>query len=134
MIQFLRQFICLLLILMTSFSSQGSDDVYPFQNLRQQQQFSHLTAELRCLVCQNQTLADSDAPLAHDLKQQVYQQVLQGQSDLVIKQYMVERYGNFVLYQPPLNEKTLLLWVGPFLILLFFLLVMFFRGRRGANG
>ncbi len=77
-----------------------------------------LTQELRCLVCQNQTLADSHAELALDLKQQTYDMIDAGKTPTEIKAYMVQRYGDFVLYKPPFQLNTLLLWLGPFAILL----------------
>ena len=73
-----------------------------------------LAEELRCLVCQNQTIADSHAPLALDLRNQIRTQIAAGRSDEQIRTYMVERYGDFVLYNPPFKATTLLLWVGPF--------------------
>jgi cytochrome c-type biogenesis protein CcmH len=76
-----------------------------------------LTQELRCLVCQNQTIADSHADLAIDLKNQVREKLAQGQSEKEITDYMVQRYGDFVLYRPPMKSTTWLLWIGPFLIL-----------------
>lgn len=77
-----------------------------------------LAEELRCLVCQNQTIADSNAPLAHDLRNQIREQIARGRTDSDIRDYMVERYGDFVLYRPPLRATTVLLWVGPFVLLL----------------
>jgi cytochrome c-type biogenesis protein CcmH len=76
-----------------------------------------LTSELRCLVCQNQSLADSHADLAIDLKNQVRSQMQAGKSDAEIREYMVARYGDFVLYKPPLKSTTALLWAGPFVLL-----------------
>ncbi|MBC5764039.1 cytochrome c-type biogenesis protein [Ramlibacter albus] len=76
-----------------------------------------LSEELRCLVCQNQTIADSHAGLAQDLKNQIREQLRAGKSDDDILAYMTERYGDFVLYRPPVKATTLLLWVGPFLLL-----------------
>ena len=73
-----------------------------------------LGEELRCLVCQNQTIADSTAPLALDLRNQIRTQIAQGRSDDQIRDYMVERYGDFVLYKPPFKATTAVLWVGPF--------------------
>ena len=73
-----------------------------------------LAEELRCLVCQNQTIADSNAPLALDLRNQIRTQIGQGRSDDQIRDYMVQRYGDFVLYRPPFKAATALLWVGPF--------------------
>jgi len=93
-------------------------DYYTFDSPEQQQRFTTLTSELRCLVCQNQNLAESNAPLANDLRTQIYQKVLTGQSDKQIIDYLVARYGNFVLYRPPLNFSTFGLWFGPFILLL----------------
>jgi cytochrome c-type biogenesis protein CcmH len=89
-----------------------------FENQEQQDRFNQLTEELRCLVCQNQTLADSDAQLAHDLRSEVHEMLLAGNSNDEIKQFMVERYGDFVLYRPPVQKNTYLLWLGPILLLL----------------
>lgn len=76
-----------------------------------------LSSELRCVVCQNQTLADSNAELALDLRRQIRAQLRGGASDAAIKDYLVQRYGDFVLYQPPLRPLTWLLWFGPLLLL-----------------
>ena len=82
-----------------------------------EQRVMALSAELRCLVCQNQTIADSSAPLAEDLRNQVREKMRQGASDNQILDYMVARYGDFVLYRPPLKLTTVLLWFGPLLLL-----------------
>jgi cytochrome c-type biogenesis protein CcmH len=99
-----------------------------------EQRLKALAEELRCLVCQNQTIADSQAPLALDLRNQIRTQISQGRSDEEIRNYMVERYGDFVLYKPPLKATTVLLWVGPFALLAFGigLLVVIARRRRSA--
>ncbi len=89
-----------------------------------------LSEELRCLVCQNQNLADSHAELAIDLKNQVRELLKSGRSEKEVAAYMVERYGDFVLYRPPLKMTTLLLWVGPFALLAGGLGVLFFNLRR----
>jgi len=91
-----------------------------------------LSNELRCLVCQNQTIADSNAELAVDLRNQVRKQLSEGKSDREILDYMVQRYGEFVLYRPPLSYKTILLWAGPFALLLIamFILVQQIRLRH----
>ena len=78
-----------------------------------------LAHELRCLVCQNQTIADSNAPLAVDLRNQIREQLAAGKSEGDVIDFMVARYGDFVLYRPPLKASTVLLWAGPFLFLLF---------------
>ncbi len=84
----------------------------------QQERYRRLIHELRCLVCQNQTIADSNAPLAQDLRSQVERQIAEGRSDDDIRHYMTARYGDFVLYKPPVQRNTVFLWVGPFLLLL----------------
>ena len=91
-----------------------------------------LAQELRCLVCQNQTIADSNAPLAVDLRNQIREQAVAGKTDRDIIDFMVARYGDFVLYRPPFKATTLLLWVGPFLFLVggLFFLVRLLRSRR----
>lgn len=97
-----------------------------------EQRVMHLANELRCLVCQNQTIADSQADLAVDLRNQVREQLKQGKSEEEILAYMVERYGDFVRYRPPMKMQTLVLWVGPFLLLTggMFALLRFLRRRR----
>lgn len=97
-----------------------------------EQRAKKLAAELRCLVCQNQSLADSNADLAIDLKNQVRSQIREGKSDAQIRDYMVARYGDFVLYSPPWKPTTALLWAGPFMLLIAgaLALVMVLRSRR----
>ena len=97
-----------------------------------EQRAMKLAAELRCLVCQNQSLADSNADLAIDLKNQVRSQIREGRSDAQIREYMVARYGDFVLYSPPWKPTTALLWAGPFMLLIAgaLALVMYLRSRR----
>ena len=91
-----------------------------------------LASELRCLVCQNQTIADSNADLAQDLRRQINEQIAQGKSDGEIIDYMVARYGDFVLYRPPFKASTVLLWLGPLALALIALVVLarIVRGRR----
>ncbi len=91
-----------------------------------------LAEELRCLVCQNQTIADSHADLAVDLRRQIREQIAQGRSDRQILDYMVDRYGDFVLYRPPVKATTLVLWFGPLLLLVCGLAFLFryLKARR----
>ena len=95
-----------------------------------EQRVMTLAAGLRCLVCQNQTIADSSAPLAEDLRNQVREKMRQGANDSQIIDFMVERYGDFVLYRPPVKATTLLLWFGPLLLVAAGLLVLLRRVRR----
>lgn len=92
-----------------------------------------LSEELRCLVCQNQTIADSHAELAVDLRNQVREMLRNGQSEGQIKQYMVERYGDFVLYRPPVKSTTWVLWIGPFILLIGALVFLRFKLRERSR-
>ncbi len=87
------------------------------ENPQAEARLKALAVELRCLVCQNQTLADSNAPLAEDLRREVREMIAKNMSDQEIIDFLVERYGDFVLYRPPLRVTTTLLWIGPFLLL-----------------
>jgi cytochrome c-type biogenesis protein CcmH len=89
-----------------------------------------LAHELRCLVCQNQTIADSNAPLAVDLRNQIREQLAAGKSESDVMEFMVARYGDFVLYRPPLKPSTVLLWAGPFVFLLLGIFLLFRRVTR----
>lgn len=93
-------------------------EALPFANRAQEVRFQQLTAQLRCPMCQNETLADSNAPIARDLRHQVFALMQQGRSDAQIKQYLVDRYSTYVLYDPPVKPATWLLWFGPLAILL----------------
>lgn len=94
------------------------EDIYAFDNLKEQVLFNKIIQELRCTVCQNQNLADSMAPLALDLKGVIYQKIRSKQySEQQIVEFVSQRYGHFVLYSPPLEWDTALLWSGPLLVL-----------------
>lgn len=96
----------------------GAQEARPLaENPQAEARLKALAVELRCLVCQNQTLADSNAPLAEDLRREVREMIAKNMSDQEIIDFLVERYGDFVLYRPPLRATTTLLWVGPFLLL-----------------
>ena len=92
--------------------------------------FKELASELRCLVCQNQTIADSHSGLAEDLRQQVREMLQQGRDEAQIRDYMTQRYGDFILYRPPMNSRTLLLWIGPGIILVGGLVALALALRR----
>lgn len=91
--------------------------VYSFDDPAQEARFRSLGQELRCLVCQGQSIADSNAELAQDLKREVYRMIREGRSDQEIKDFMVARYGDYVLLTPPMKSSTYLLWFGPFVLL-----------------
>lgn len=109
-------FLGLVVLLFTS--EVEANSIYPLDSVKKEAQFNHLLKDLRCLVCQNQDLADSNAELAKDLRLQVYQLVKEGKSDSEITDYLTSRYGDFILFKPPIKAVTLLLWFGPFLFLL----------------
>ncbi len=108
-------FLCLLVL---QADVLAAEDYYPFSSPDQQTRFQQITAELRCLVCQNQTLAESNSTLASDLREQIYQKIQQGQSNQAITSYLMKRYGEFILYRPPFTWRTLGLWLTPLLLLL----------------
>jgi len=108
-------------------------ETYSFENTDQEKRYQSMIAELRCLVCQNQNLADSNADLAKDLRAQTHAMIIAGKADADIVDYMVERYGDFVLYRPPFKASTWLLWVGPFLILLIALIVFSLTIRKNRQ-
>lgn len=110
--------IYLFILLMPLSVAFAVEDVYSFDSVEKQQQFETLTAELRCLVCQNQNIAESNASLATDLREQIYHKIIAGESNQAIIDYLVARYGNFILYNPPMSMSTLLLWAGPLCFLL----------------
>ena len=98
-----------------------SKEIYPFDDGTQEQIFLSLLDEIRCPKCQSSNLAGSNAPIANDLKREVYRLVRSGQTEEEVKTYLVERYGNFIVYDPPFRADTFVLWFGP---LLFFLLTL----------
>lgn len=114
---FLRMLLVALLAVAGVAHAQAIEPM-PFKDHAQELRFQQLTHQLRCPMCQNETLADSNAPIARDLRNQIFQMMQQGKSDEEIKQYLVARYSGFVLYDPPLTPGTWLLWFGPLLILL----------------
>ncbi len=105
-------------------SGWANVEVLKFESAEQEQRYHSLIKELRCLVCQNQNLADSNADLARDLRNKTYQMIVAGSADREIVEYMVQRYGDFVLYRPPVKASTIFLWTGPFVILLVGLLII----------
>ncbi len=103
-----------MLLLTTWVCAQAASDFYEFANAAQRKQFTHLTQEIRCLVCQNQSIADSNAPFAGDLRAQVYKMVKQNKTDAQIKEYLSTRFGQYVLLSPPISAHTVGLWLAPF--------------------
>lgn len=126
----------LLLLLATPLAAIPVGAPLEFDTPAQEEQYQTLIRELRCTVCQNQSLVDSNADLARDLRRNIYQMIQEGQEQEEITAYMVSRYGDFVLYRPPVQANTYLLWFGPFLFLLVGVLVLVAvvgRQRRAAD-
>lgn len=128
----MRVLLLILALLPVIASATNAADIAGF-NDEQEARYRKLTSELRCLVCQNQNIADSDAPLAADLRNQVKRQILAGESNAQITGYLTERYGDFVLYKPPFKAITLMLWLGPVLLVLLALGSAFAFARRSRN-
>jgi cytochrome c-type biogenesis protein CcmH len=111
-------------------SVQAADIPVDFDSPSDQLRYNKLLEELRCLVCQNQSLADSHAELAQDLRTEVYNMIVSGQGNADIVKFMVERYGDFVLYKPPMNTTTWLLWFGPALLVITALMIVVVAARK----
>jgi len=120
-----------LLFMLISISLQAGVDIREFSDPAMTKRYTTLINELRCLVCQNQNLADSNSELAQDLRRQVFEMLGSGKTDGEITDFMVQRYGDFVLYRPPFKATTLFLWAGPFVLLFIAVIVLlrFIRAR-----
>ncbi|MEE9327007.1 MAG: cytochrome c-type biogenesis protein [Cocleimonas sp.] len=110
-------------------------EFHSFKNKQQEALYYQLVAELRCVKCQNQNLAESNAELASDMREKTYKMVVEGGSREDVVNYMTARYGDFVLYKPPLKKQTMLLWIGPpiFLFLSLFLLFRMIRKQKAKS-
>lgn len=114
--RFVRLLLCALMLWSASVAL-AMDPVAPDADPALEAKVQRVSQELRCLVCQNQTIADSNAELAQDLRREVRQRLASGESEDDVRRFMVERYGDFVLYRPPFQATTLALWLGPFALL-----------------
>ncbi|MBN3573386.1 cytochrome c-type biogenesis protein [Vibrio neptunius] len=114
-----KMIFALLAAMSLSLAAHATIQIYEFENLQQEQQFKELGNTLRCPKCQNNTIADSNAELAVDLRQKVYEMTKEGKSKQEIVDYMIARYGNFVTYNPPFTMATSILWLGPIFVLVF---------------
>lgn len=123
----IKLLLILIFLITPAFAAQ---DFYQFATPEQQQRFEALTSQFRCLVCQNQNIAESNAGLANDLREQIYRQIRQGETDAHIVNYLVSRYGDYVLYRPPFNALTLGLWFGPSLLLILGLSYLIYYVRK----
>lgn len=130
-----RLLIGLSLLLMLVGVAHAAIDTYEFASEAERARYRQLTEELRCPKCQNQNIADSDAPIAMDLRAEIYRKLEAGDSNAQIIDYLVARYGDFVLYKPPVTRRTLLLWYGPAALLVggFILVGVIVLRRRKAG-
>ena len=113
-----------LLALLPWLAAQAAVDVREFDSEADRQRYQSFIDEMRCPKCQNQNLAGSDSPIAKDLRDQVYRMIEEGRSDKEIVDFMVDRYGEYILYRPPLSASTLVLWLGPVVLLLLGIVVL----------
>ena len=128
----MKNILTLLLLALFAFCAQAKEAVPLADDEAVEQRLIGIAEELRCLVCQNESLAGSRAELANDLRREIRSLIRAGKSDAEIMEFLVSRYGDFVRYRPPLKASTLALWSGPFLFLIggFYLLIRFLRRRR----
>lgn len=122
----------MLMALMTSASA--GIEVYEFKSSEDETRYRALIEELRCPKCQNQNLAGSDAPIALDLKQKTYEMINDGRSDTEIRDYMFERYGDFISYKPPVRPSTWILWFFPPVLLILLMIGWFYKNKHGSKG
>ena len=125
----------LLMTLLLAGGARAAIDAYEFRDEAERARYRTLVEELRCPKCQNQNIADSNAPIAMDLRREIFRMLEENKSNDEIVEYLVDRYGDFVRYKPPVNAKTLLLWYGPvgLLVLGFGVLAMILMRRRRAG-
>lgn len=129
--KFLTQFglsgVFCLVILFSPLAVAKLSEMYVFDSTQKNNQFAEIIHEMRCLVCQNQNLADSNAPLAKDLRFVIYRRIKNGESTVQIRNYLVSRYGNFISFKPAFSGLTYCLWLSPFILLLVILLILLFK-------
>lgn len=107
-----------------------NNDAYPFESETKELLFYSLLIELRCPKCQSSNLSGSNSPISNDLKREVYELVLEGNSSEQIKSHLVKRYGNFIIYNPPVEPATYVLWFGPFILVFIAILIIFVIRKR----
>ena len=121
------------MLLAISSLAWGFDDVKTFNNPQQEQRYQNLIQELRCPKCQNQSIADSDAGISEDLRDIVYEKIVAGQSDDEIRQFLKQRYGDFILYKPEMSGVNLVLWFGPFVGFIVVVGIIIYYVRRSQR-
>ena len=129
----LKQLIMVVALWLPVWPATAGMEMFDFTGNVEESRYMELIAQVRCLVCQNQSLADSDADLAHDLRVEVYEHMQQGMNDAEVIDFLVSRYGDFVLYKPPVKPSTYLLWYGPFVLLAAGLVLLFRNVRKRGH-
>ena len=125
-----KGFLLIAILMAFWISSSLAQEPLVFDDPEMEARYNQLTLELRCLVCQNQNLADSDAELAHDLREEIYGMMSAGQSNEQIKTFLVDRYGDFVLYRPAMSGNTMALWLMPGILLFIGAIALIFTIRK----
>lgn len=120
------RFFCVLLLLV-AMPLFAAHEILEFPNDAKRNEFTQLTHEIRCVTCQNQSIAESNAPIANDLRRKIHAQLLAGKSSNEIKQYLVTRYGDSILFSPPFNQRTAVLWLSPFILLIIAFSAVYFK-------
>ena len=128
------KWLMVLLVLWTPMTAIAAVDPYTFADPAQEQRFQDLTQQLRCPKCQNENIHDSGAPIAADMRRRVYRMMQQGASNQEIKNALVQRFGEFVLYRPPVERRTYILWYGPALVVALGLFTVLWLARRRRTG
>jgi len=126
----INSILLILCVWMISFQASARFEAHDFANQQMEDDYAVLVQELRCLVCQNQNLADSNAELAQDMRLLVYKKLTEGKSKSEIVDFMVQRYGDFVIYRPPIKLSTFLLWFGPLIFFIVAAIVVFKTLKR----
>lgn len=129
----MRALLILVLLVLPATVPAAIEEIYRFDDPAKEDRYHKLIDELRCLVCQNQNLAASNADLAKDLRRKTYEMVRAGKTNEEIVAYMVQRYGDFVLYRPPFKATTAMLWIGPFLLLILGVVILLTIIRRQSR-
>lgn len=130
--KYLQSFVCVAITFFAVFSAEAVIDIHDFDSEAQRERYQYFIEVLRCPKCQNQNLAGSNSPIAEDLRNELYRLLKEGNSDQQVKDFMVARYGDFVLYEPAFNKNTYFLWVGPLAFLFLGLLLVLFvvKGKK----
>ena len=129
----MTKILLIMMVMISSIAAYAAIETYQFDSHQQEARFRQLGFELRCPKCQNQAIGDSDAEISGDLRAVVYRMIKEGATDGEIKEFMVARYGRFVLYNPPLDQQTIVLWLGPAGLLILAGILVLLRIRRSTK-